>query len=111
MSNPKQSGSDTEKNPWAMANPNYKFGKNILSDGDLKKAAPFTRKLHTFYMQRGESDDASDIMVALRLETNGWLKRDETSNALQQMLVQLSDLYNLFNLDSLDLTLLRCFIL
>jgi predicted nucleotidyltransferase len=62
-------------------------------------------------MQRGESDDASDIMVALRLETNGWLKRDETSNALQQMLVQLSDLYNLFNLDSLDLTLLRCFIL
>jgi hypothetical protein len=38
MTNPKQSESDTEKNPWAMANPNYKFGKNILSDGDLKKA-------------------------------------------------------------------------
>jgi hypothetical protein len=43
MTNPKQSESDTEKNPWAIANPNYKFGKNILSDGDLKKAAPFTR--------------------------------------------------------------------
>jgi hypothetical protein len=50
MTNPKQSESDTEKNPWTMDNPNYKFGKNILSDGDLKKAAPFTRKLHTFYM-------------------------------------------------------------
>jgi hypothetical protein len=50
MTNPKQSESDTEKNPWAMANPNYKFRKNILSDGDLKKAAPFTRKLHTFYI-------------------------------------------------------------
>jgi hypothetical protein len=39
MTNPKQSESDTEKNPWAMANPNYKFGKNILSDDDLKKSA------------------------------------------------------------------------
>jgi hypothetical protein len=111
MTNPKQSESDTKKNPWAMANPNYKFKKNILSDGDLKKAAPFTRMLHTFYMQRGESDDASDIMVALQPETNAWMKRDESSNALQQMPVQLSDLYDLFNLDALDLTLLHCFIL
>jgi hypothetical protein len=111
MTNPKQSNSENEKNPWAMANPNYKFGQNILSDGDLKKAAPFTRKLHTFYMQCGESDDASNIMVALRPETNAWLKRDESSNALQQMPVQLSDLYDLFNLDALVLTLFRCFIL
>jgi hypothetical protein len=94
-----------------MANPNYKLGKNILSDGDLEKAAPFTRKLHTFYMQRGESNDASDIMVALRPRTNAWLKRDELSNALQLMLVQLSDLYDLFNMDASDLTLLHCFIL
>jgi hypothetical protein len=111
MTNPKQSESDTEKNPWAMANPNYKFRKNILSDGDLKKAAPFTRKLHTFYMQRGASDDASDIMVALGPRTNAWLKRDESSNALQQMPLQLSYLYDLFNLDALNMTLLCCFIL
>jgi hypothetical protein len=111
MTNPKQSESDTEKNPWAMDNPNYKFGKNILSGGDLKTAAPFTRKLHIFYMQRGKSDDASDIMVALRPGTNAWLKRDESSNALQQIHVQLSDLYDLFNLDALHLTLLCCFIL
>jgi hypothetical protein len=111
MTNPKQFENDTEKNPWAMANPNYKFRKNILNHGDLKTAAPFTRKLHTFYMQHGESDDASNIMVALRPRTNPWLKRDESSNTLQQMLVQLSDLYDLFNLDALDLTLLRCFIL
>jgi hypothetical protein len=111
MTNPKQSDSDTKKNSWAMANPNYKFGTNILNDGGLTKAAPFTRKLHTFYMQRGKSDDASDITVALRPRTNAWLKRDESSNALQQMPVQLSDLYDLFNLDALDLTLLHCFIL
>jgi hypothetical protein len=94
-----------------MANPNYKFRKNFLSVGDLKKAGPFTRKLHKFYMQRGASDDASDIMVTLGPRTNAWLKRDESSNALQQMHVQLSDLYDLFNLDALDMTLLRCFIL
>jgi hypothetical protein len=66
MTNPKKSESDTEKNPWAMVNPNYKFRKSLLSDGDLKKAAPFTRKIHTFYMQCGKSDDDSQIMVALR---------------------------------------------
>jgi hypothetical protein len=59
-----------------------KFGKNLLSDGDLKKAAHFTRKLHTFYMQRGKSDDDSNIMVALQPGTNAWLKRDESSNEL-----------------------------
>jgi hypothetical protein len=111
MTNPKQSESDTEKNPWAMANPNYKFGKNLLSVGDLKKAASFTRKLHTFYMQHGKSDDSSDNMVALRPGTNAWLKRDESSDTLQVLPVQLSDLYDLFNLDALDLTLLCCFIL
>jgi hypothetical protein len=65
-------------NPWVMANQNYKFGKNLLSDGDLKKDAPFTIKLHTFYMQHGKSNDDSDIMVSLRPRTNAWLKRDES---------------------------------
>jgi hypothetical protein len=94
-----------------MVNPNYKFGKSLLSDGDLKKATPFTRKLHTFYMHRGKSDDDSQIMVALQPGTNAWLKRDELSNELQHLPVQLSDLYDLFYLDALDLTLLRFFIL
>jgi hypothetical protein len=40
-------------NPWVMDNPNYKFEKSLLTDGDLKKVAPFTRKLHKFYMHRG----------------------------------------------------------
>jgi hypothetical protein len=111
MTSPKQSEGDTEKNPWAMDNPNYKFEKSLLSDGDLKKAAPCTSQLHTFYMQRGKSDDNSDIMVALRPGTNAWPQRDESSNELQQLPVQLSDSYNLFNLDALDLTLLHCFIL
>jgi hypothetical protein len=62
MTKTKQSESDTEKNPWAMDNPNYKFRKSLLSDGDLKKAAPFTRKLHKFYMQRGKSDDDSHTL-------------------------------------------------
>jgi hypothetical protein len=94
-----------------MVNPNYIFGKSLLSDGDLKKAAPFTRKLHTFYMQCGKLDDDSQIMAALQPGTNSWLKRDESSNELQQLPVQLSDLYDLFNLDALDLTLLRFFIM
>jgi hypothetical protein len=64
----------------------------------------------TFYMQRGKSDDF-DIMVALRPGTSAWPKRDESSNRLQQIPMQLSDLYNFFNLDASDLTLLHCFTL
>jgi hypothetical protein len=75
MTNPKQPERNTEKNPWAMVNPNYKFGKILLSDGDLKKAAPCTRKLHKFYMRRSKSDVASDIMVALRPRTSAWPQR------------------------------------
>jgi hypothetical protein len=65
-----------------MVNPNYKFGKSLLSDDDLKKADPCTRELHTFYMQHGRSDNDSDIMVTLRPGTNAWPKRDESSNRL-----------------------------
>jgi hypothetical protein len=82
MTNTKQSESDTEKNPSAMDSPNYKIRKSLLSDGDLKKVDPFTRKLHTFYMQRGKSDVDSQILVALGPETNAWPQRDESSNEL-----------------------------
>jgi hypothetical protein len=92
MTNPKQSESDTKKNPWAD-NPNYKFGKSLLTDGDLKKVAPFTRKLHKFYMQCGKSDDDSHIMVTLRPNSSAWPPR--WSNGLQHLPVQLSDLYDL----------------
>jgi hypothetical protein len=109
VTNPKQSERDIGKNPWSMDNQNYKFGKSLLSFGDLKKAAPFTRKLHKFYMQHGKLDDDSHIMVAFRPETSAWPPR--WSNGLQQLPVQLSDLYDLFNLDALYLTLLRCLIL
>jgi hypothetical protein len=50
MTNPKQYERNAERNPWAVVDQNYKFRKSLLSDGDLKKAALCTRKLHTFYM-------------------------------------------------------------
>jgi hypothetical protein len=62
-------------NPWSTDNPNYKFGKSLLTDGDLKKLTPFTRKLHKFYMQHGKSDDNSHIMVALRPQSSAWPPR------------------------------------
>jgi hypothetical protein len=48
-----------------MVNPNYKFGKSLLNDDDLKTSAPCTRELHTFYMQCGKS------MIILRLWSHG----------------------------------------
>jgi hypothetical protein len=88
-----------------MDNPNYKFGKSLLTNGDLKKVAPFTIKLHKFYRQRDKSDDDSDIMVALQPDSYAWHPR--WSNGLQQLPVQLSDLYDLFNLDASSCKLLE----
>jgi hypothetical protein len=102
---------NTKKNPWAMTKPNYKFVKSILSDDDLNEAAPCIRDLYTFYMQRVKSDDDSPIMLAFRPGTSAWPKREESSNGLEQILVYLSDLYDLFNLDAFHLTLLRCLFL
>jgi hypothetical protein len=107
----KRSERNTKKNPWTMTNPNYNFGDIILKDDDLNVAAPYTRDLHTFFMQCCKAENNSLIMVALRPGTSWWPKREELSNGLKQIHVRLSDLYNLFKLDALDLTLIRCFIL
>jgi hypothetical protein len=73
MTNPKRYERNTQKNPWATVNPNYyKFRKSLLSYDDLKNAPPCTRELHTLCMQRGKSDDDSNIMVALRPGTIAW---------------------------------------
>jgi hypothetical protein len=48
MTNPKQPESDTEKNPWAMINPNYKFGKSLLSNGVLYRNVLFASH-HLYY--------------------------------------------------------------
>jgi hypothetical protein len=42
-------------------------------------AAPYTRDIHTFYMQRAKSVDDSPITVALRSGTNAWTKRGDES--------------------------------
>jgi hypothetical protein len=94
-----------------MTNPNYKFGKSILSADVLDVVAPCTRDLHTFFMERCEAQDESPITVALQPRTSWWLMREQLAKKVQQIPVQLSDLYDLFMLDALDLTLLRCFIL
>jgi hypothetical protein len=45
-------------------------------------------------------------MVSLQPGTSWWPKREESSNELEQIPVQLSDLYDLFKLDALDVTLI-----
>jgi hypothetical protein len=57
-------------------------------------------------MQRGKAQDNSLIMVSLQPWTSWWPKREESSNELEQIPVQLSDLYDLFKLDALDVTLI-----
>jgi hypothetical protein len=58
-----------------------------------------------------EKPSAISKLQEYNLVKNVWPPKNELSNGLQQLPMQLSDLYDLFNLDALDLTLLCYFLL
>jgi len=88
-------------------NPKYKFGSQILSVAELKEAGPATRDLHKYYMDRCKAKDREPILGVLR--PDWWLMKEDVE--MDKLSVAISDLYDLFKLDALDMSLLRCFML
>ncbi|RLN23704.1 hypothetical protein C2845_PM07G08400 [Panicum miliaceum] len=88
---------------WTMANPKYKPGKPMLSEEVLKAAGPSCEALHAYFMEQSVNG-ANGIhakVAASYFECDGELS----------ITVGFNDLYDLFNLDSLDISLLRCWTL
>ena len=88
---------------WAMANPKYKPGEPVLSEDALKFAGESCEGLHAYVMQQS-LHGAIDIpakVPASYFDSDGELK----------LTVGFNDLYDLFNLESLDVGLLRCWTL
>ena len=88
---------------WTMANPKYKPGEPMLSEEALKLAGPSCEALHAYVMQKSVNG-AFDIpakVAASYFHSEGELK----------LVVGFNDLYDLFNLESLDVSLLRCWTL
>ena len=82
-----------------MANPKYKPGEPMLSEKALKFAGPTCQALHAYIMKQS-ANGAIDIpakVVASYFESDGELS----------ITIGFNDLYDLFNIDSLDVGLLR----
>jgi hypothetical protein len=84
-----------------QANPKFILGKPMFTVDALHKAGQSCVELHNYYMNNYKS--GQDIVVSYKdrhfLVGDGFF------------LISFSDLYDLFNLDALDVSLMRCFAL
>ncbi|CAN6374647.1 unnamed protein product [Urochloa humidicola] len=90
---------------WTRPNPKFKYGFPMLTDADLKSAGTATSALHGYYLQNSKGRKNSGIVVKFK---NIHLFR---SNDTECFPVGFNDLYDLFNIEALDVSLLRCFTL
>ncbi|KAG2577187.1 hypothetical protein PVAP13_6NG288712 [Panicum virgatum] len=88
---------------WTMANPKYKPGEPMLSEKALKSAGPSCQALHAYIIKQS-GNGAIDILA--KVAASYFHTEDDLKLA-----VGFNDLYDLYNLDSLDMSLLRCWTL
>ena len=85
--------------------PNSLNGQAILTEAELLVAGPFTVELHNYYMKGCQGNKKNGIVVKYRRQ-HFWRDHDT-----KVFLVGFDDLYDLFKLDALDVSLLCCFTL
>jgi len=89
---------------WTQANPHYKYGHPMLTAAQLESAGPATNALHRYYMK---GCVAKQIDVVVQYKRHHFQRQDSN----EYFLLCFNDLYDLFNLDGLDVSLLRIFTL
>ena len=88
---------------WTTANPKYKPGEPMLSEEALKLAGPSCEALHAYVMQQSVN---GAIDIPAKVAASYFHSEDDL-----KLSVGFNDLYDLFNLESLDVSLLRCWTL
>ncbi|TVU19977.1 hypothetical protein EJB05_36162, partial [Eragrostis curvula] len=88
---------------WIKDNPKYKSGKPLLTAEELRNAGKACIELHNYYLQRLR--DKKTHSIVLKYNEQHFL------SSTSYFVVSFSDMYDLFNLDALDVSLLRCFTL
>jgi hypothetical protein len=83
------------------ANQKFEKGKWMLNANELCKAGRFCVELHNYYILNWNKID----VIVVKYRQSHFLIDDGT------FIISLSDLYDLFNLDTLDVSLMRCFAL
>jgi hypothetical protein len=83
------------------SNPKFEKGKRMLNANELSKAGQFCVELHNYYILNWKKID----VIVVKYRQSHFLMDDGV------FIISLSDLYDMFNLDALDVTLMRCFTL
>jgi hypothetical protein len=83
------------------ANPKFEKGKKMLNANELCKAGRFCVELHNYYILHWKKID----VIVVKYRQSYFLTDDGV------FIISLSDLYDLFNLDALDVSLMRYFAL
>ncbi|CAN6381666.1 unnamed protein product [Urochloa humidicola] len=91
---------------WTMPNPKFKCGQPMLTAAELESVRPATASLHAYYLKGCRSKHKKDG-IAVKFQRNHFLRGQD----LECFSVGFNDLYDLFNVDALDVSLLRCFTL
>ncbi|KAG2634476.1 hypothetical protein PVAP13_2NG117100 [Panicum virgatum] len=88
---------------WTTANPKYKLGEPLSSEEALEAAGQSCQSLHAYFMEQSAkgADSITAKVAASYFESDGELS----------ITIGFNDLYDLFNMDSLDVGLLRCWTL
>jgi hypothetical protein len=82
-------------------NPKFEKGKRMLNANELCKAGQFCVELHNYYILNWKKID----VIVVKYRHSHFLTDDGV------FIISLSDLYDLFNLDALDVSLMRYFAL
>jgi hypothetical protein len=82
-------------------NPKFEKGKQMLNANELCKAGQFCVELHNYYILNWKKID----VIVVKYRHSHFLTDDGV------FIISLSDLYDLFNLDALDVSLMRYFAL
>ena len=85
-----------------MDNPKYKSGQPMLTESELKEAGKSVALLHDYYMTGSKKGQES---IVVQYQYKHFL------STASYFLIGFSDLYDLFNISELDVSLLRCWAL
>ena len=87
---------------WTKANPKFKYGEAMIREKENDSCGPSSVALHTYYLAA-----CAEQKVGITVNFNPF-QLGHTESA-DDFVVGFNDLYDLFNLDGLDMSLLRCF--
>ena len=87
------------KNVWTSAHSKFVMGNPMLSELDLATAGVNTKGLHKHYMTHANDDNTSIV---------GQFKAEGLHSGPGFFSISWSNLYDVFNLDALDISLIRC---